>query len=200
MRWESTQLCLRSVEYDGALSCPSSRSFRPTSLIHSGGYTYDGTVEIAASASEVWQVLCDLSQLESWNRYTPGIEAPKGKTLQNGLVIGEVYALQYRLSTDDRPQTCPVKITVFNEAAMTLAWQGLPHYVPSMVMTVEKVQKVTALPDLGGTARCRYEIWETQAGPLARVTSWTVGSKIAKMQADTALDLKRYIEDRGVKN
>ena len=189
----------RIAEFNGALSCHLSRSFRPTSLIHSGGYTYDGTVEIAASAAEVWQVLCDLSQLESWSRYTPGIEAPEGKTLQDGLVIGEVYALQYRLSTDDRPQICPVKMTIFDEAALTLAWQGLPHYVPSMVMTVEKVQKVTALPNQDGKPRCRYEIWETQAGPLARVTSWTVGSKVAKMQADTALDLKRYIEDRGAK-
>lgn len=165
-------------------------------MIPTGGYTYEGSAEIPAPAADVWALLIDLVKLNEWSRYTPSVAPPDGKTLGDPIVVGDLYTLQYRLTPDDKLQDCPIKITVYDKASMTIAWQGLPTFIAASAITAEKVQKVTPLPDKDGVARCLYEIYETEAGLMASMSKWTVGSKLNKMMAGTAFDGQKYFEGK----
>ena len=82
----------------------------------------------------------------------------------------------------------------FDSDDKSLCWQG--RFMPLFLLQAEKVQKVSRIEDQdGGQARTKYEIWETQAGPMAHVVKLTMHSKLQKMNEGIAADLKRFFDE-----
>lgn len=76
----------------------------------------------------------------------------------------------------------------------TLCWQGL--FMPTFLLHAEKVQKVTTIHGENGSMKAKYEIWETQAGPISHIVKLAMISKLQKMSEGIAANLKEYIEQR----
>ena len=109
-------------------------------------------------------------------------------------VQGNSYTLHYRLDTNEKAKAMHMKLVSFDPGNNTLCWQGL--FMPTFLLRAEKVQKVTAMPEENGKVRAKYEIWETQAGPMAYVVKLALISKLQKMNEGIAANLKEYIEKR----
>ena len=75
---------------------------------------------------------------------------------------------------------------------MFVCWRGCPKGIPTATLCPEKYQKVTAT----GENICKFEVWETQAGMLAHVVKWTMGSKLDGMNQGIADNLKTYVESK----
>lgn len=101
-----------------------------------------------------------------------------------------MYDLQYRFTTDIDAKPLPIEIMDVSHAEMYICWRGLPPGIPRLTLCAEKWQQVTQIDE----SRCRYEVWETQAGIMAHTVKWTFGSKLDSMNQGIADDLKRYLE------
>jgi hypothetical protein len=68
--------------------------------------------------------------------------------------------------------------------------------MPVFLLHTEKVQQITAIESTDGSnqPRCKYEIWETQAGPMAHVVKLAVANKLHRMNEGIAANLKTYME------
>lgn len=166
----------------------------PGITAHQGVFTFYGSAEIDAAPEEVWKIVSDFETYPAWNEYTPSITQQDGSDVTATPVPGNSYTLKYRLDTSEKAKEMPMKLVSVDADNHTLCWQGL--FMPTFLLRAEKVQKVTAMQDEDGKVRAKYEIWETQAGPMAYVVKLALISKLQKMNEGIAANLKEYIEKR----
>lgn len=169
-----------------------------------GVFTFYAVAEIEASPEEVWNVISNFSTYPSWNEYTPSIVKEYGpdqtpsscsSSLSDLPKTDEWYTLHYKLDRNDKPQAMKMKIITSDSENMTLCWQG--RFMPTFLLNAEKVQKVTKIQSdgqVGAAVRTKYEIWETQAGPMAHIVKWAMQPKLQKMNEGIAQNLKNYLE------
>ena len=158
-----------------------------------GVFTFYGSAEINAQPDEVWRVISNFQTYPEWNEYTPSITQTDGAELTSPPRAEEWYTLHYKLDTTDNAKAMKMKLISFDNETKSLSWQG--HFMPTFLLRAEKVQKVTKIEDQDGKGiRTKYEIWETQAGPLAHVVKLTMKSKLQKMNEGIAANLKTFIE------
>ena len=119
--------------------------------------------------------MLDFASYPLWNAFTPSLELsspqppePDAGVAGTGVQAGQLYDMQYRFSLDDSTQPCPVRIMTVDAERRHLCWLGCPRFAPSWLIRGEKVQQVSLTPE----GKTLYEIWETQAGPMARVVRW----------------------------
>lgn len=176
----------------------------PNITVQQGVLTFYGVAEIEATPEEVWKVISNFNTYPSWNEYTPSITNEDGSESANLSVSPQVdkwYTLHYKVDKKDKSQSMKMKLTTFDEQNMTLSWEG--HFMPTFLLHAEKVQKVTRIEsqndnnDHGSPIiRTKYEIWETQAGPMAHLVKWVMQSKLQKMNEGIAENLKQYFDAR----
>lgn len=166
----------------------------PNITAQQGIFTFYGVAEIEAPPEEVWKVISNFSTYPSWNEYTPSITDGNQIPSSDRPEADKWYTLQYKLDKSDNTQAMKMKLTSFNEESMTLSWEG--RFIPTFLLHAEKVQKVSRVESQndGLPGRTKYEIWETQAGPMAHVVKWTMQSKLQKMNEGIAQNLKHYFE------
>lgn len=169
----------------------------PNITAQQGVFTFYGTSEIDATPEQVWKIISDFSTYSAWNEYTPSITHEDGSEVSSAPGQGKSYTLHYRLDTEHETKSMPMKLVAFNpeerypEERM-LCWQGL--FMPTFLLHAEKVQKVTPVQGEDGKIKSKYEIWETQAGPMAHVVKLTMFNKLKQMNEGIAKNLKDYIE------
>ena len=157
-----------------------------------GVFTFYGTSEIDATPEEVWKIISHFSTYSSWNDYTPSITHEDGSDLTAAPEQGSSYTLHYRLDTKDKAKAMPMKLVSYSPTEHVLCWQGL--FMPTFLLHAEKVQKVTPIQGENGKMKAKYEIWETQAGPMAHIVKFTMFSKLQRMNEGIAKNLKQHME------
>lgn len=154
-----------------------------------------GSSEITASPEQIWSVLCNLPDYPSWNQYTVTV-TPKhptgaGNASDNELVPGKDYVLQYRPKPSGKTQAVPITVNSVDHESFTICWEG--RLIPSFLLRAQKVQRVTVIPTSDGQSQSRYEIFETQTGPLAYVVRWLMYDQLQSMTQGIADNLKSFV-------
>lgn len=152
-----------------------------------GVFTFYGESTIKAPAKDVYAALRDFRSYSKWNLYIPEIKTPSGS---NNIAVGDTISLQYRAEPKDSLMAVPCQITSADEEDLSICWQGLPRSIPTWACLMEKVHKVTPK----GPEECLFQVWETQAGPMAHIVKWTMGQKLSAMSQGIADGLKTYVE------
>ena len=152
-----------------------------------GVFTFYGESTIKASAKDVHAALRDFRSYSRWNPYIPQIKTASGT---NDIAVGDMITLQYRPEPQGSLMAVPCKITSTKEQDMSISWQGCPPCVPAWICLMEKVHKVTPV----SPEECLFQVWETQAGPMAYIVKWTMGQKLSAMSQGVADCLKEYVE------
>jgi uncharacterized protein YndB with AHSA1/START domain len=140
------------------------------------------TVEIAAPASLVWDVLVDLDKYALWN--------PLNRRIESTLEIGEDVKLY--ISDADLSQAGAVfvhRLQVF-DPPRHLAWGWTSEGPPEQGVRSRRDQYVTAL----GADRCTYHTTDTFMGPGAAALFDLYEAQIKSSFDALALSLKTYAE------
>lgn len=161
----------------------------PTLPTAKGVWTFYGSATIHAPAKVVYSALRDFQSYPQWNKYTPTITTA---TKTNSVQVGDMITLAYRPEPTGDTMDVPCKIMTLNDAELSLCWRGCAMNIPTWIFLPEKVQKVTPI----GEEECLYEIFETQAGPMAYVVKWSMGQKLSAMNQGIADGLKAYVEGK----
>ncbi len=130
------------------------------------------SLEIAASASTVWQLLTELEGYPEWNPYSRRVE---GK-----LAVGEVVRVEAHLHDEVRSVE---NLVTQIEVERTLCWKSLNWY--RFLVQGTRCRYLEPLPR--GRVRLRHH--EVMAGPMAGVVERFYRARIEEglQLADTAL-------------
>ena len=147
-----------------------------------GTCTFDGV-----TPEQAWAAVLDFPSYLKWNAFTPAVEPSFPSTT---LQPGAVYKMQYRLTSSIPAAPIDIRIIQVDHENRTIAWRGCPKYIPAALLIPEKVQRVSVNAD----GQTMFEVWETQAGPLAHAAKLSVASKLDGMNQGIADGLKAYLE------
>ena len=103
-------------------------------------------------------------------------------------------AEKFRFNTTATLESIPIMIISRSDEGMTICWRGCYKNIPVWALCPEKVQKVTRI----NNEESKFEVWETQSGPLAHIAKWYVGSKLDGMNQGIADCLKKYVEGKRI--
>lgn len=138
------------------------------------------SIEIAAPAERVWQILCDLDAYAQWNPFTPRVETDR--------VVGHPIVLH--VDFGGRKPLRQVEILRRWEPGVELRW-GM-SMGPAWWFRAERSQRVEAL----GDRRCRYVTEDPFAGLFAPVVTALYGAKVQRGFEALAAALARRAERR----
>jgi hypothetical protein len=136
------------------------------------------TIEIAAPAERVWQILCDLDRYPEWNPFTPKVETDR--------VVGHPIVLHVDFG-GRRPRR-QVEIVRRWEPGVELRW-GVTMG-PAWWFRAERWQRVEPL----GEGRCRYATEDAFEGMFAPVVLALYRAKVQRGFEAVAAALARRAE------
>ncbi len=139
------------------------------------------TLDIAAPAERVWEILIDLAGYETWNPFTPRIDA----TLRVGDPVVLTVAMRPGRTLIQR-EVC----TAYDPDAFVLGW-GMTLGIP-LLLRADRLQRLTPLPG-GGT---RYHTEDAFSGLLAPLVLRLYGADIQRGFDAVARALAAKAEER----
>ncbi len=136
------------------------------------------SIDIAAPAERVWQILCDLDRYAEWNPFTPRVETDR--------VVGHPVVLHVDLG--GRQLQRQVEIIRAWEPGVRLSW-GMTMG-PAWWFRAQREQRVERL----AADRCRYMTEDVFAGLFAPVVHALYGAKVQRGFEAAALALAQRAE------
>lgn len=140
--------------------------------------TLEVALEIDAPIDQVWRVLTDFENYDSWNRFTPRVETTG--------MVGEPVDLHVRLNDSGRLRV--QTLTVEQNEPYVLVWGD-----DNLFIKAHRYQTLTPIDE----HRTLYESREPFGGLLAPLIIWLMKDKLMHGYRLAAEGLKKKVEGKG---